>query len=218
LVHLAIDNGRRRDDPTLHIKKFVGGEFHTWTEDESHGSRDVGYRHYGAAGSGQRRSDVVRMKPTDVHDGTIGVVPLKTKWSSGVKLWIPIHPQLADVLAKAGQDDATILRKPSGAPFTSNGFGNFMADKIARAGLPKHCVAHGLRKAAARRLAEAGCTANEIAAITGHATLREVPRYTKAAEQRKAREGGDGAPRGPQHGTRFPNLSEWFGKSHEKSQ
>jgi len=34
-------------------------------------------------------------------------------------------------------------------------------------------------------LAEAGCTANEIASITGHATLQEVSRYTKAAEQRK---------------------------------
>lgn len=59
------------------------------------------------------------------------------------------------------------------------------AVKIDEAGLPKRCVTHGLRKAAARRLAEAGCTANEIAAITGHATLQEVSRYTKAAEQRK---------------------------------
>ena len=32
-------------------------------------------------------------------------------------------------------------------------------------------------------MAEAGCTANEIAAITGHATLREIVRYTKAADQ-----------------------------------
>jgi integrase len=40
-----------------------------------------------------------------------------------------------------------------------------------------------LRKAAARRLAEAGCTEREIAAITGHASLREVQRYTRAADQ-----------------------------------
>jgi hypothetical protein len=39
--------------------------------------------------------------------------------------------------------------------------------------------------AAARRLAEAGCSANEIASITGHATLDESRRYTKAAEQKK---------------------------------
>src|SRR5205814_1675625 len=83
------------------------------------------------------------------------------------------------------QNGGTILQTAFGRPFTSNGFGNFMADKIARAGLPDRCVTHGLRKAAARRLAEAGCSANEIAAITGHATLQEVSRYTKAAEQRK---------------------------------
>jgi integrase len=42
-----------------------------------------------------------------------------------------------------------------------------------------------LRKAAARPLAEAGCTEHEIAAITGHASLREITRYTKAADQKR---------------------------------
>ena len=49
----------------------------------------------------------------------------------------------------------------------------------------RHCSAHGLRKAAARRLAEAGCTAHEIAAITGHASLEEIEHYTKAVDQQK---------------------------------
>jgi integrase len=34
-------------------------------------------------------------------------------------------------------------------------------------------------------LAEAGCSTHEIAAITGHASLREVARYTEAADRRK---------------------------------
>ena len=42
---------------------------------------------------------------------------------------------------------------------------------------------HGLRKAACRRLAEAGCSANEIMSISGHATMKELVRYTKAADQ-----------------------------------
>ena len=41
------------------------------------------------------------------------------------------------------------------------------------------------RKAAARRLAEAGCTVHEIAAITGHTTLKEVERYTKAVDRER---------------------------------
>jgi integrase len=44
-------------------------------------------------------------------------------------------------------------------------------------------AAHGLRKAACRRLAEAGCSEKQIAAISGHASLNEVARYTKAADQ-----------------------------------
>jgi integrase len=60
-----------------------------------------------------------------------------------------------------------------------------MAATITQAGLPDRCVTHGVRKAAARRLAEAGCSAHEIMAITGHESLKEVERYTKAAEQKR---------------------------------
>ena len=71
-----------------------------------------------------------------------------------------------------------------GKPYSAAGFGNWFRDQCRAAGL-HGCSAHGLRKAAARRLAEAGCTAHEIAAITGHASLREIARYTKAVDQKK---------------------------------
>ncbi|MGD9803129.1 MAG: tyrosine-type recombinase/integrase [Hyphomicrobiaceae bacterium] len=193
LVRFAIDNGWRKDDPTLRIKKYAKGEFHTWTEEEiaQYETRwPIGTTERLAFAlllyTGQRRSDVVTMSWADVKDGSICVTPLKTKRTTGVKLWIPIHPALQGVLDVADKDGETILQTAFGQPFTSNGFGSgFMAVKIDKAGLPKRCVTHGLRKAAARRLAEAGCTANEIASITGHATLQEVLHYTKAAEQRK---------------------------------
>jgi integrase len=51
--------------------------------------------------------------------------------------------------------------------------------------LPAVCSAHGLRKAACRRLAEAGCSAPQIAAISGHKTLAEVQRYVEAANKAK---------------------------------
>jgi integrase len=53
----------------------------------------------------------------------------------------------------------------------------------AKAGLPADCTFHGLRKACARRLADSNCTVHEIAAITGHKSLREVERYTRGADQ-----------------------------------
>jgi integrase len=44
---------------------------------------------------------------------------------------------------------------------------------------------HGLRKTAASRLAEAGCSTHEIAAITGHKTLAMVELYTRGADQKR---------------------------------
>jgi hypothetical protein len=52
-----------------------------------------------------------------------------------------------------------------------------------QAGIP-HCSSHGLRKASATRLAEAGCSPHQIMAITGHKSLKEVEVYTKAAGQK----------------------------------
>ena len=42
-----------------------------------------------------------------------------------------------------------------------------------------------LNKAKARCLAEIGCSAHQIAAITGHATLKEIERYTRAADRKR---------------------------------
>jgi integrase len=53
---------------------------------------------------------------------------------------------------------------------------------------PKRNVktAHGLRKTRAVQLAEAGCTAHQIIAITGHRSLSEIHRcYTQAVQRRK---------------------------------
>jgi integrase len=60
-----------------------------------------------------------------------------------------------------------------------------MRNAIKRAGLPKRCVAHGLRKATMRLLAESGSTEKQIAAVSGHKTLKEIELYTKAANQKK---------------------------------
>jgi integrase len=46
-------------------------------------------------------------------------------------------------------------------------------------------VPHGLRKALMRRLAEHSASSKEIAAVSGHKTLGEVERYTRAADQKK---------------------------------
>ena len=80
----------------------------------------------------------------------------------------------------------TFLQTSFGQPFkTAAGFGNWFRQCCDEAGLAKGLSAHGLRKATARRLAELGCSTHQIAAITGHATLSEVQRYTRAADRKR---------------------------------
>ena len=81
-----------------------------------------------------------------------------------------------------------LLTTPKGKPYSEKGFGNWIKKAAVSAGFP-HCSAHGLRKAAARRLAEAGCSVHEIMAITGHQSLKEVERYTREANRRGLADG-----------------------------
>jgi integrase len=126
--------------------------------------------------TGQRRADVVHMGRQHVRDGLLYVRQRKT----AVEL---VHSELA-ALSAGATDRLTFLVNDWGRPFTVGSFSNWFRAQCDMANL-HHCSAHGLRKAAARRLAEAGCTEHEIAAITGHASLREIARYTKAADQKR---------------------------------
>jgi len=79
---------------------------------------------------------------------------------------------------------------PIAVYFFPDSFTHWFKRECCEAGLPREASVHGLRKAACRRLAELGCSANVIASISGHSTLREVSRYTAAADQvRLARQG-----------------------------
>ncbi|MEA1835267.1 tyrosine-type recombinase/integrase, partial [Methylobacterium durans] len=129
----------------------------------------------------QRRSDVVRMGRQHVRNGALAVRQQKT----GTSLEIPLHPDLQSVLEASQAEHLTFLVTHEGRPFTPAGFTNWFRDTVRAAGLPDGCSPHGLRKAACRRLAEAGCTPHEIMSISGHKSLKEVTRYTAAAEQKR---------------------------------
>src|SRR5262249_58082064 len=106
-----------------------------------------------------------------------------TQQKTGAALQIPITTALAEAVNATTPTDAMVfLLNEHGRAFTPKGFGKWFTKQCERIGL-KGLSPHGLRKAACRRLAEAGASANEIAAVSGHASLREVERYTKAADQ-----------------------------------
>jgi integrase/recombinase XerD len=108
-------------------------------------------------------------------------------------LSIPILPELQRALeAMLKNDSLTFLVNDYGKPFASAAaFGNKFADWCNDAGLkPVLCAdgrmrsfrAHGLRKAACKALAHAGCTAPEIMAVSGHSTLAQVQIYIDEVE------------------------------------
>lgn len=189
LMKLAMDDDWRADDPTYRVRgfKITGDGFHTWSEEDidayckvhppgSSARLAMALMLY----TGQRRSDMVNMGWQHVSGDRIRVSQMKTD----AMLSIPIHPELASLLAQTPRTNLPFLLTQFGKPFTANGFGNRMRKWCTTANLAE-CTSHGLRKAAARRLAEAGCSNKEIMAITGHQTDKEVTRYTKAADQKK---------------------------------
>ena len=114
-----------------------------------------------------------------MRDGLIHMRQQKT----GRALAIPITDGLAAAIAAVPSEHLVFLLSETGRPFTAEGFGRWFRQQCRRIGLTGSPP--GLRKASCRRMAEAGCSAHEIASISGHATLREVQRYCEAADQGK---------------------------------
>lgn len=97
---------------------------------------------------------------------------------------IPILDALQENIDASPTGDLTFILTSFNKPFTANGFGNRMRKWCDEAGLPQ-CSSHGLRKAMATRLANLGCSTQEIKSIGGWETLKEVERYTKQADRKR---------------------------------
>ena len=175
-------------DPTVGYKprrlKDTGG-FRTWTDDDI-----AAFEARHLIGStarlalalllytGQRRGDIVRVGRQHIRAGVLSLRQSKT----GAQIDIPVLAELQAILdvAPVGM---TFLITELGKPFTAAGFGGWFRRRCKEAGL-SGLSAHGLRKAAATRLADHGATAHELMAWFGWTTLREAERYTRAANRK----------------------------------
>jgi integrase len=186
----------RKDDPTegiatIKLPKSKG--HHTWTDDEIEQ-----YRTYWPLGTQQRlvmefaletesrRGEVVRLGPQHVKNGRIRIQ--RTHGSKDVD--IPMSPELQAACDAMPKSHLTYIVTAYGKPRSKYGLGNDFARWATEAGLPANCRLHGLKKAGMRRLAEAGATAHELMAISGHRTLTEVQRYTEAADKKHLADSG----------------------------
>ena len=188
VVRWALERKLMRNDPTagIQVRRPKSDGFHTWTEDEIaqfEARWPISSKPRLALALGlytaQRRGDVVRIGRQHIKDNMLTVRQAKT----GATLAIPVHPELARIIAATPIGHLTLLVTQTGKSYGANDFSEMFRTWCDGAGLPQHCVFHGLRKAALTRLADAGCTAHEIAAISGHKTLKEIERYTKGADQ-----------------------------------
>lgn len=137
--------------------------------------------------TGQRISDLVKIKWEDVTDKYIYVHQQKT----GRKLYIPLHKGLRPFLERREKVMKKMRRRIPTVIFNTNGdrwqtrtLTTAVSAENVRLGY-RGKKFHGIRKTTASLLAEMGCTPSQIMAITGHSTLAEVTRYTAEAEQRR---------------------------------
>jgi integrase len=188
LFAYAIDLGLRRDNPFDRTPKYKLGTHHTWTDAELEAFEKrwpLGTRERLAYSvllySGQRVGDVVRMQRSDIRKGTIHIVQDKT----AAELYIALHPALERALKAGPSNGIYLIGDRAGRPIKRARLSALIRAAAETAGLPSKCVAHGLRKAALRRLAEHGGTSKQIQAVSGHRTLSEIERYTRQADQQR---------------------------------
>lgn len=188
LMDFAVDREYREDNPALRIKALPTGEWKAWPKEklklfEKHSTGMARRMFMLGLYTGQRRGDVLRMQWGRCDTKFIHVVQEKT----GAEVYIPVAPPLKDEIISWWKDKPKgiyWLHDEKGQPLTSTNFERIWRKERERLGC-LDMTFHGLRKSAASRLAEAGCTDREIMSITGHKSVAMVSHYTKQADQRR---------------------------------
>jgi integrase len=133
--------------------------------------------------TGQRVSDVVKMKRTD-YDGTHFVlVQKKDRTKTPMKIKAP--KLLREVLAKATKSNSSeyLLTHKWGRSYSAQSLSARIRETLRRAGHTDYTT-HGLRKNAGIMLAENGATVPQIMAALGHKTPKMALYYCRLANQK----------------------------------
>ncbi|MEH2480175.1 integrase [Nitrobacteraceae bacterium AZCC 2146] len=190
LMQYAIEIGFRVDDPTVGVKplRIKSDGFAIWPDhhiEKFRAHHALGTRARLALellyNTMQRRGDVVRMGRQHIRGDFLSIVQQKTR----TLVEVPVMQELQTAIDATPNEHLTFIITQSGKAFSSAGFGNWFRDVCNEAGIPEGFSSHGLRKSGATRLADHGATDHEIMAWGGWTTLKEVQRYTKAANRRR---------------------------------
>lgn len=188
LMKHAILLGWRRDNPVAATEaiRTDGDGYHCWSEEEIAQFEKkwaVGTRERLAMAlllyTGLRRGDMVNVGRQHRKGDKLILRHGKNKSDTVIKI---LPPLAAAIDAITDEKHLTYLVTRTGKSFSAAGFGNWFRERCNDAGLP-HCSAHGLRKAMARRLAEAGATYLQGRAVTGHRSDAMFAHYAAAASR-----------------------------------
>jgi integrase len=202
LLEFAVAEGFRGDNPALNIKprKHKSQSHHAWTAEEMaqfEAFYPIGTKPRLAFAllryTMQRRGDVILLGRQHIRRGEPIVVGADIiehylefkQQKTGNEMYLPILPELMQVIEATPGDHLTFLVTKNGGSFSGSDFSEMFRTWCDRAGLPKHCTAHGLRHAGASNLANNLATTHLIASFTGHKSLSQVQRYTAAYDRRR---------------------------------
>ncbi|MDP2051534.1 MAG: tyrosine-type recombinase/integrase [Cypionkella sp.] len=170
--------------------------YHTWTEAEIEQFLD---RHGPgtkarlvcllALNTGMARQDLCRVgwQHVSQRDGKKRIAYNRGK--TGVAADLPILPELAEELEMLPKDRMLFITqdtRPVG--YKPETLGNWFRDRCAEANVPGSL--HGLRKAGATRLADAGASNWEIASYLAHKDTKQADIYTQKADRSKLADSG----------------------------
>lgn len=144
-----------------------------WSDDDERAFLEKAPKHLHLAlllalWTGQRQGDLLRL-PWSAYDGRH--IRLK-QGKTGSRVVIPVGAPLKAALDATQRQSTVILVNSDGMPWTGDGFRSSWRKACAAAGI-SGVTFHDLRGTAVTRLAIAGCTEAQIAAITGH-SLKDV--------------------------------------------
>ena len=191
LFRWAADAGLVRSDPTQGVtnpRHKRGPGFIPWTEEHV-----AAYERRWPLGTrqrvwldvllytGLRRGDAVRLGRQHVRDGVAAIKTEKSGFT--VEVTIPILPVLKATLDAGPCGDLAFIAGARGEPLTKESFGNIFREACEAAGVPGS--AHGVRKIAATRAANAGATVAQLEAIFGWHGGGMASLYTRAADRRR---------------------------------
>lgn len=170
----ALEEGRVNENPVKGVRLIgLASRDQVWSDEEikavidhciKEKRRSIAVAIRIAQFVGQRQGDILRMTWRQYDGHNIKLKQSKT----GKELSIPCHPQLKrDLDALDKTSTHIVVNEGTGQPYKEFTFRHLVGDMIRSAEVKDRWFLD-LRRTAAVRLAEAGCTSEEITAITGH--------------------------------------------------